>query len=565
MFKPIFHILFRMPFPDDRGILVTYSGGLGNQIWQVAAGFAAARAHGCPLYLPQNPIENNKHNRFRQDYRNTVFSRLGERLEMPVGGAVVMAEAAGWVRHTCPGFEEWRPHDIQPGTIMTSYYQYYPGISRFNDELRELFLEGLGEQLNYVRYAFNPNTTFAFLHIRRGDYLNAPNFHYIQPIEYYRWCIADLLRKRPDISRILIFTDDVGWARRHAFFKRKIFQSVDIPNELESLALMSCCGGGAICANSTFSWWGAFLTGSENVYVPERWIAEPIVCLFPNTWAIVSSEMYRTEIQSNDTVFVTLTDAGYFEKAKRTIRETRERGGWGGDIVLITVNFIASGTDAEFMRKYRVQEFPVQHINTDRLVAELQATPIKAMPDGRHFGKLTQWDKIYSFSPFFRRWRRVAFLDAGIRILDSVQPLLNLQWEGRFLAPDDSEPFDNGNRFRCQLDLEANPAVLTELLTEYPQSILDEKYFLNCMYVYDTSLLDSVKMDDMILAMNKYPISLCNEMGIMNLIITFKHRLWSAFPHRTSEGKYLFGWNERNYPEGPTWESFHFMKYPATV
>jgi hypothetical protein len=554
-----------MPFPEDKGVLIQYQGGLGNQLWMVAAGFAAARTHGCPLYLAENPVANNKHNRFQQDYRNTVFSCVGERLEMSLDSAVAAAEAAGWAQHSSPGFEEWLPHDIQPGTLMTSYYQYYPGISRFQNEIRDLFRKGLQEQLGYVRHAFKPNDTVAFLHIRRGDYLSAAHIHYIQPLEYYRYCVADLQRRRPDLTRIIVFTDDVGWARRHAFFNRPLFQIVDIPNELESLALMSCCGAGAICANSTFSWWGAFLTGSENVYVPERWIAEKVICLFPGIWTIVAPETYQTEIKDVDTVFVTLTDSGYFGKAKRTIQETRGRGCWAGDIVLITVNFIAAEVDAEFLRKYRVQEFPVKHIHTDGLVAALRANPIKAMPDGRHFGKLTQWDKIYSFSPFFRRWRRVAFLDAGLRVLDSVQPLLDLQWEGSFLAPDDSEPFDNGNRFRCQLDLDANPTVLTELLTEYPQSILDEKYFLNCMYIYDTAILDKIRPADMEAAMNAYPISLCNEMGIMNLLITFKHGLWRSFPHRTSEGKYLFGWNERNYPEGPTWESFHFMKYPATT
>jgi hypothetical protein len=516
-----------MVIPDNKGILIQYRGGLGNQLFQLATAFTAAQTYGRPLYLPQNPASNNPHNRFQQDYRNTVFSRLGERLEIT---DVETAEAI----------------------LNVESSQYLP-FDKIQTEFRRLILEGLSEQLEYVQTVFKPSDRTAFLHIRHNNCR--------LPLQYYRWCIADLLRRRPDIDRIFIFSDDIGWVQRHAFFSRPLFQIMNMPNELETLALMSCCGGGAICANSTFSLWGAFLSGSEIIYAPSDSNTE----LIPSTWTCVRPEMYRTEIQSADTVFVTLTDAGYFDKAKRTIQETRGRGGWGGDIVLITVNFIAAGTDAEFMRKYRVQEFPVQHINTDALVAALRATPIKAMPDGRHFGKLTQWDKIYSFSPFFRRWRRVAFLDAGIRILDSVQPLLNLQWEGRFLAPDDSEPFDNGNRFRCQLDLEANPAVLTELLTEYPQSILDEKYFLNCMYVYDTAILDSVKMDDMIAAMNAYPISLCNEMGIMNLIVTFKHRLWSAFPHRTSEGKYLFGWNERNYPEGPTWESFHFMKYPATT
>ena len=557
-----------MPFPEEKGVIIKYQGGLGCQLWMVAAGFVASKVHRCPLYFPENPVANNKHNRFHQDYRNTIFSKVGERVNLSLDAAVGVGKSVNYREHSCSGFQPWSPEDMGPGTILTSYYQYYPLLAEFQSEFRKLILEGLVEQLGYVRYAFKPDETCAFLHIRRGDFLDAPQIHYIQPLDYYRYCVSELQRRNPLVKRIIVFTDDFNWVSRHAYFQNSLFQILNIPNELESLALMACCTGGAICANSTFSWWGAFL-GAHSVggpvFVPERWIAEEIVSLFPTEWTIVSCNHYKTVVNDNKTVFVTLTDAGYFEKAKKTITELRERGCWKGDIVLITVNFFAGEVSAEFMRTHNVQEYPVKHINTDNLVVKLRETPIKAMADNRHFGKLTQWDKIYSFSPFFRRWNRVVFLDAGIRVLDSVKPLLDLDCQGKFLAPDDSDPYDNGNRFHCQLDIEANVPVLFELLQEYPQSILEEKYFLNCIYMYDTSILDKFKMEDMEVAMNKYPISLCNEMGIMNLILTFKLAVWKPFPQRTAEGKYLFGWNERNYREAPTWESFHFMKYPATI
>jgi hypothetical protein len=64
--------------------------------------------------------------------------------------------------------------------------------------------------------------------------------------------------------------------------------------------------------------------------------------------------------------------------------------------------------------------------------------------------------------------------------------------------------------------------------------------------------------------MVEYPICCCNEMGIMNLFFTVHHGIWDAFPQRTGS-KYLFGWNEANYKERPTWESFVFMKYPYSA
>lgn len=281
----------------------------------------------------------------------------------------------------------------------------------------------------------------------------------------------------------------------------------------------------------------------------------------------MSLEIDSTIQHTEHTVFVSACDTSYFLKAKKTIEELRTKGDWKGAVVLLSIDFdidTMKNTDTEFLQKYAITVFPVKHINTDTLVAQLKAHPIRPMADNRHFGKLYQWDKFYVFHDYFKTWNRVVFLDAGIRVLDSVQAILDLSWKGKFLAPDDSDPYDNGNRFRCQLDLNANPEAKAALFSEYSESILDQKYFLNCMFVYDTELLTKISMDSMIEAMNAYPICLCNEMVIMNLFFTYKLNVWEAFPQKAGT-KYIFGWNESNYRENPNWTQFHFMKYPRTI
>lgn len=257
------------------------------------------------------------------------------------------------------------------------------------------------------------------------------------------------------------------------------------------------------------------------------------------------------------TVFVTLSDAGYHQKALRTIDELRTRGAWAGDIVYIAVDFKPADIEG-------VQVFETTHVDTTHLLESFRVHPIRPMDDNRHFGKLYQWDKLQIFKPFFQQWDRIVFLDAGLRVLDSVQPLLDLDWKGKFLAPDDSDPYDNGVRFGVQLDLDANPAVTERLLAEYSTDILDKHYFLNCMFVFDTALLKEISFEEAETAMNAYPICMCNEMGIMNLLMSYKLRVWEPFPQRVGD-KYLFGWSENNYRERPTWQSFHFMKYPTTI
>ncbi len=99
-----------------------------------------------------------------------------------------------------------------------------------------------------------------------------------------------LLRERLAPERIYVCTDDPQWVKSQPFFSDPIFTLVDLPNELDTLALMSQCKYGAICGNSTFSWWGAFLGAFGErapVIVPKKWINEPVDCLFPKEWIVV--------------------------------------------------------------------------------------------------------------------------------------------------------------------------------------------------------------------------------------------------------------------------------------
>lgn len=265
-----------------------------------------------------------------------------------------------------------------------------------------------------------------------------------------------------------------------------------------------------------------------------------------------------------NTVVVTLTDKTYYTKAKRTIIDVRTRGQWLGDIVLITVGFDASPNFLDF---YNVIPRRVEHINTDYLVAQYSKFPLKTVGDNRHLLKLTQWSKFYVFSEWFERWNKVIFLDAGLRVLDAISYLDNIPCDGKILAPDDAPSYDTEKRFNGMMELSANPDATDKLFQEYSKDILNERYFLNCIWVYDTALLKLCNMTHMIETMNAYPICRCNEMTIMNLLFTMKYRVWEQLPEFIASGKRLFGWVEydRDYGPSKTWRDFCFIKYPCTI
>lgn len=267
-------------------------------------------------------------------------------------------------------------------------------------------------------------------------------------------------------------------------------------------------------------------------------------------------------------VVVTLTDAGYYHKVKRTIADIRSRGEWTEDLVLITVGFDAPHNFLDF---YRVIPFRIEHIDTSYLLEQYRVCPIRPTCDNREFGKLTQWDKFAVFDNWFKQWNRVIFFDAGIRIVDSIRYLADLPCDGVLMAPDDCAPYDETGVFSKIIEVDRNPSVVNQLFQEYPKDILTRRYFLNCIWMYDTALLDTITYSDLFQAMNRYPICRCNEMTIMNLIFTMKHNVWKPFPEwvedKSGKKKRLFGWSECNdhYGYHNTWRNFCFLKYAQTI
>ena len=268
------------------------------------------------------------------------------------------------------------------------------------------------------------------------------------------------------------------------------------------------------------------------------------------------------------TVIVTLSDVHQQARAKRTILDVRTRGQWTGDIVWITVGFIPS---TNFLEYYGVQAHRVEHLDTSAVLAYYEKHPLLPTCDQRETKKLTQWDKFYVFDSWFLQWNRVVYLDAGLRVVDRMTHLLELDCSGLIMAPDDAAIYDQQKRFGgiIEADVNKHPEVVQSLFKEYSPEILKERYFLNCMWMYDTHLLHRIHITDLIDAMNRYPICRCNEMTIMNLIFTFKHRVWKPFPEHCprDDRRRLFGWTERDRDYGPytTWRDFCFLKYPSTL
>jgi len=134
----------------------------------------------------------------------------------------------------------------------------------------------------------------AFMHVRRGDYLHLANrHHYVDLDSYYRTALSLF----PDDCMILVVSDDIQWCREE--LPRRYGDIVgahrwilagEQTSDYHTLGLMSQCTAGGVCANSTFSWWGAYFIENADkiVTMPSSWGNPPLppaVDIWP-AWAV---------------------------------------------------------------------------------------------------------------------------------------------------------------------------------------------------------------------------------------------------------------------------------------
>jgi len=117
----------------------------------------------------------------------------------------------------------------------------------------------------------NNYTDFCFIHVRRGDYLKYPNIHPLCTNAYYDSAINIIKNKLGSNIKFVIFSDDIDACKKEysSFNRDNIFFENNL-NSYDTLQSMSgCCAG--IIANSSYSWWGAWLGNKQLTIAPKQW------------------------------------------------------------------------------------------------------------------------------------------------------------------------------------------------------------------------------------------------------------------------------------------------------
>jgi len=161
-------------------------------------------------------------------------------------------------------FDKEQFNNFPDNVDLFGYYQTEKYFKHIENEIRKDFTfneeiyEQCCEQISTI------GNEIISLHIRRGDYLIDSN-HPVQSIEYYEKSLSEM----PDLP-VIVFSDDSEWCNRQEIFQSdKFIISVDNRTDID-LCLMSLCKY-HIIANSSFSWWGAWLANSEKIIAPKKW------------------------------------------------------------------------------------------------------------------------------------------------------------------------------------------------------------------------------------------------------------------------------------------------------
>jgi hypothetical protein len=276
-------------------IIVELIGGLGNQLFQYANAMNLAKQLGRDVFFDLEFFNNDEFKKYykldkfntkvipakiedsRKIKKRTITPRIARRILRKLG-------SDGYYNKSNYFDESWfeANDSIELNKKMNIFVSGYFTDKKYFDNIKDQILEDfkLSVPLNESNITILnkiQNTNSVSVHIRRGDYVTNPFFTTVN-LEYYHRAMK-YMESLVENPKYFIFSDDMNWVKNN-FSMMVNFEYVEINDmntDFMELFLMSRCKHNII-ANSTFSWWGAWLNPNtkKNVVAPYSWFEDEV-------------------------------------------------------------------------------------------------------------------------------------------------------------------------------------------------------------------------------------------------------------------------------------------------
>jgi hypothetical protein len=245
---------------------IGFDGRFGNQIFQFAGLFGISRKIGYQLVIPENNLIGKNKNYNGSDFIEKFDLYDCFKIDTNFLGIPTDIQR---IYHEKTFHFDSNFFSILDNSEIHGYFQSEKYFEHCKDELlsnlqfREEILDISKELLPYQ------NKDLVSIHIRRGDYLNAPNYHPVVTKEYIDKSI-DYINKNGEYH-FVIFSDDIDWCE-YTWSNKNNFTFFKSNSQFIDFCAMSLCKH-HIISNSSFSWWSSYLSKSENkiIIAPAKW------------------------------------------------------------------------------------------------------------------------------------------------------------------------------------------------------------------------------------------------------------------------------------------------------
>ena len=266
------------------------NGGLGNQLFQLAFGVEISRIRNSTLFLDTKYLDQDVKRKFALNIFGVPENKTFELSESKV---VLTSQENACdcepieIKESNFFFSEYSNLVLKKGHLtLQGYWQSPLYFQNSAENIRQFLKKSL---------PLNVLGDYAVIHIRRGDFFNDPKtlaYHGLITLDYYKAATQII---PSSAEKFLMISDDLDEAAKIRKVLKQLFEARDFEifansnSEIECFKLMSNANY-VIAANSSFSWWGAFLSDSEVVVAPRKYLSsktlrEVNICdLYPEEW-----------------------------------------------------------------------------------------------------------------------------------------------------------------------------------------------------------------------------------------------------------------------------------------